>query len=392
MEQSALLPVWTRIVSELAFNQDRASQEFSGQVVNPICGMVYILDTACAAKVFAVEYYRTEDEKWLTRAKAALESISIHDLFSGLHEPIWDVLGWHEVPGSLAATGIATDALWDSMDLLGTGLDEKDCEPLLTFLTGCLHGKGRFAHSTVRQGQQPRDIQNTTAVALYLLEYIAKKIPQLEHPLLRERGQAIRHLSNGQDKSGFWPYCYSGWLGKSTAAAFPILKKIPVIRGYFLNTDFGDTMHQAMTLYFVVKYLSLSPNHKHLEVISRGWEWINRHFINNNEEGLAIDWSWEPVPTFPRYCNFRDTNTYFWILGLLPNLENLGVVNKDESAKTIEGLLRHINDNLLEEEGEIPGIVPHEGPPEILRNILPMFDQGVAWKGSFLAEIIRQTL
>lgn len=52
LEQSALLPVWTRIVAELALHQDLAPPEFSGQVVNPICGTVYILDTAFAAKVF----------------------------------------------------------------------------------------------------------------------------------------------------------------------------------------------------------------------------------------------------------------------------------------------------------------------------------------------------
>lgn len=148
-------------------------------------------------------------------------------------------------------------------------------------------------------------------------------------------------------------------------------------------------MHQAMTLYFLAKYFSLAQNHKEALIVSRGWRWIKEHFING-EKGLAIDWSWEPVPALPEYCNFRDTNSYFWILGLLPSLESLGVINKDESTTVADGIINYINNNLLEKDGKVPCVIPHEGPPEVLRNILPMFEQGVAWKGSFLADVIRQ--
>jgi hypothetical protein len=33
-------------------------------------------------------------------------------------------------------------------------------------------------------------------------------------------------------------------------------------------------------------------------------------------------------------------------------------------------------------------VTPYEGPAEIVRNILPMFEQSVAWKGSLLTEIM----
>lgn len=401
LEQSILLRIWSQVVSELALHQDHAPEEFLGGVVNPICKTTYVLDTACAVKVFFVEYQRTQSKEWLKRARLALESIPMQDLFSGLHEPVWDVLGWHEAPGSLAATGIAIDALWDAMGLSGMGIikpctakgvgsfcladgkakserrsigeaglnKEGNYESLLTFLAGCFHGKGKFAHNTIRPGEHPSDVQNTNAIAVYLLEHTVLNVPQLKHPLFKERRRTIRHLYSGQKRDGFWPYCYPGWRGKLT--------------------DFGDTMHQVMTLYFVAKYFLLSQEYEHIEIISRGWEWIKKHLINNNERGMAIDWSWEPVLVHPRYCNFRDTNTYFWILALLPILKNLGIIKEDESAKIVNGLLLHISDNLLEEEGKFPCIIPHEGPPEVLRNIFPMFDQGVAWKGNFLAEIIR---
>jgi hypothetical protein len=42
----------------------------------------------------------------------------------------------------------------------------------------------------------------------------------------------------------------------------------------------------------------------------------------------------------------------------------------------------------MSEPGRTPCVTPHEGPPEIVRNILPMFEQSVAWKGCLMAEVI----
>lgn len=381
------LRIWCQILSELAFQQDLSPKEFSGQVVNPICGAPYVLDTLCAIKAFAIEYHRTKDEQWFKRAMSAFESTPVQDIYSGLPEPTWNSLGWHEEAGSLAATGIALDALWDSMDILGLSLQENLFEALLHFLNGCFHGKGRFAHNTVDQRKRPPDVQNTTSVALYLLEYISQKISDTKHPLFRERVNAVRHLFRGQDRSGYWPYFYPGcreWI-KTVFHSLANKEK----QGSFLSRlSFGDTMHHVMTLYFLVKYTLLSKDRSCFNAISRGWDWISTHLVNN-KGSLAIDWDWEPIPTYPRYCNFRDTNTYFWILGLLPRLYDLGTIHREQGIKIANGLINHIESNLLREEGKIPCIAPHEGPPQILRNILPMFDQGVAWKGCFLAEITK---
>lgn len=391
IDVSVLENIWKRILSELTLHQDLAPKKLFGQVVNPICGIVYALDTACAAKAFAAEYCRTKNEEWLNRANAAIVGIPVSNLCEGLHEIIWDVLGWHNESGSLAATGMALDAIWDAIDLLDLSLMDEDYELLMTFLVGCNHGKGKFAHNTVKPGHYSNDVQNTNAVALYLLEYITKKSSShLKHPLFKEKKYIIRHLCEGQKKDGYWPYIHPGLHGK-IIWTFPVFMKIPEIKRVFLNVDFGDIMHQAMTIYFFLKYIILSNNRKYIGIIARGWEWLEKHFINNHEKGLTINWDSEPVPAYPRYCNFRDTNTYFLILALLPNLVSCEIITNDKSVSIINSILRHINNNLLQIDGKIPCIIPHEGPPEILRNILPMFDQGVAWKGNFLADVVMKS-
>ena len=72
IQSPAFLIVWERIVSELALHQDMSPKGKGGGVVNPISRSVCTQDTACAAKVFALEYKRTADVKWLTRSMAAI--------------------------------------------------------------------------------------------------------------------------------------------------------------------------------------------------------------------------------------------------------------------------------------------------------------------------------
>ncbi|MFC1866765.1 hypothetical protein ACFL0H_01315 [Thermodesulfobacteriota bacterium] len=391
IDLKVLLRTWNRIVSELASLQDMAPPERHGQIINPICKTAFMLDTACAANVFAAEYCRSQNKEWLVRAENALNSINTIELASGIGEPVWDVLGWHKLKGSVPVTGYTISAVWSTMDFLGIKIDEKSYESLLTFLAGCLHGKYKFAHHTIGKDIPQRDVQNTTALALFLIEYIAKKSSSSKYtPLLKLRKQAFRHLWRGQRKSGFWPYCYSGWRGK-IISAIPSVKKIMFIKKFFFGVNFGDIIHHIMTLYFIAKYLKLSNSNKNIVVVSRGWKWIKRHF-KKTDKGLAIDWSWEDIPMTPTYCNFRDTNCYFYILGLVPYLEELGVISKYEATSIINGILKHIGNNLLYEGGGMPCIVPNEGPPEVIRNILPMFEQGVALKGHFMTEIIKKQI
>jgi len=384
-ESSVLLSIWTRIVSELALNQDQAPEETAGQVVNSICKMPYILDTACAAKVFAVEYQRTGSEDFHKRAISALDSISTLQVTSGLPEPIGESLGWHEVPGSLAATGMALDFIFDAERILGyTKFKDRDFGSFLSFLSKCYNGKGRFAHNCIVEGRVPSDVQNTTSVALYLLEHLYQDHHETGNFLFTQRELSIRHLYYGQTHDGYWPYTYPKyeWVRTIIQHLYPSLGK-----RWRQHFAYRDILHHVMTLYFITRYFETSLQKKYIKTVTLGWDWVKNHMIINGDE-MVIDWSYESVPTSPCYCNLRDTNTYFWIMALLPHLKKMSVITKSESDEFIYGITNHIERGLMSGVEEKPCIVPHEGPTEILRNILPMFDQGVAWKGAYLAEII----
>jgi len=66
----------------------------------------------------------------------------------------------------------------------------------------------------------------------------------------------------------------------------------------------------------------------------------------------------------------------------------VAVMKRTESRVLAEALLAHIGSTLTLEPGNAPCIMPCEGPPEVVRNVLPMFEQSVAWKGRLAADVI----
>jgi hypothetical protein len=397
MDSSALLRIWSSITDELALHQDRAPGDFRGQVVNPISGMIYARDTAFSAKVFATEYRRTGEEKWLLRSKGALDSLSKVDVYSGIDYPIWTRYGWDYEKGSLAPTGMSLDAIWDTKSLLGLKDEGKEqWNRLFRYLEGCLVGPGLFAHALMQPRTDPPAIQNTTAIALYLLEYAASKVGDANDLVLKERDLALLSLSRGQRIDGFWPYIYPGPMQQfffRFPAIRPFIRRLPIVRRYFYKAGdrsvfFGDVVHHCLVFYYLVKSILLrEPNFPYVAVVNRGWEWIYKHLVETSYGGLRVDFDWEPKPLVPRYCNFRETSTYFLILATLLLLARMGVIG-DEFRSIASGLLIHIENSLLENEGTFPGIKPYEGPVAVLRNILPRVGESVAWKGSCLCQLV----
>ena len=172
------------------------------------------------------------------------------------------------------------------------------------------------------------------------------------------------------------------------------VRRFRILRGYFYSYKrdasifFGDAVHHCLTLYYLVKSIALrEPTNSCMQAITRGWAWIHKHLIKTKEGGLRFDFNWEPTPTGFRYCNFRDTSTYFLILAMLPFLANVGIIEKDYHNIALD-LLTHIESNLLESEGIYPSIKPYEGPREIIGFILPRVGEASAWKGALLAEFI----
>lgn len=393
---SPLFRIWSRITAELAIHQDGAPEEFTGQVVNPISGAVSSQDTACAAQVFATEYHRTGNEDWLLRARAALRSLEEQNAYSGLDEPRWDPIGWHFDEGSLYVTGTVLDAVWGARslsDLLsGLGNDQDHWISLMRYLERCLHGPGRFAHNVVKPGTRPADVQNTTAIALYLLEYAAAEGGFSDSPLMEERDRAYRHLMNGQRKDGFWPYVYPSRLQR-IFFQFPYFKKVPLVRRYLYGSGsrsvlFGDSVHHCYVLYFLTKAALLRDTELPFSQIAEGWDWVRGQLVSTRDGGVRFDFEWEPKPRRVRFCNFCDTNTYFLLIATLPLLGRMGVIDDLSYAEIAQGFLVHIENNLIEGEGSFPSIKPHEGQARVLRRILPAIWESVAWKGALVSRFL----
>jgi hypothetical protein len=378
------LTVWGRIVSELAHMQDAASPVAPGSVVNPICGEPYILDTCCAAAVFATEYRRTGDHRWQKRAEGAVAAAQSGGLFRGINEPTWDVVsGWHDVPESLPATGMAVDAYCDALNRLGLALDEDHVGDVLDLLLRCRTEEGGFAHNALITGQRAPEVQNAAASVLNLLGRLAGGKNTEGHPVYTRLDATLLRLGRGQEASGFWPYHYS------TGAKLRLIQalcRLPFKA--LLNLSRGDVMHHLMTLYFAAGYFSACAVRDETGMVASGWSWVRRRLVQGRDRSLFIDWADDAAPRSPRSSNARDTNAYFLILGVIPHLASLGVVDRDESRIIAEALLAHIDSNLMSEPGRTPCVTPHEGAPEIVRNFLPMFEQSVAWKGRLMAEII----
>jgi hypothetical protein len=143
-----------------------------------------------------------------------------------------------------------------------------------------------------------------------------------------------------------------------------------------------------MTLYFAAGYVSSSTTAAGTRMLASAWTWIRNRLVYGEDRSVAVDWATDPPLESPHYSNARDTNAYFLILGTMPRLTVLGILDEAECRGLAEGLLAHIDTTLIAEPGRAPCITPCEGPPEVVRNVLPMFEQSVAWKGRLAAEVI----
>ena len=383
------LTLWGRIVTELADMQDSAPPQSRGFVVNPICGTPYLVDTCCAAAVFAAEYQRTDDRRWRARADDALRAARSGAVFRGISEPEWDsVNGWRDRPDSLPPTAIAVDAYLDAAARLELATDEDELWELLEFLRRCRTTKGGFAHNVCITGDE-LEVQNAAASVLYLLAQVPHGSRGEGHPLSAQVDSIAARLRRGQAASGFWRYYYPG---RKVALREAVRRAaLTVLRRSSTEPDAvwgGAVMHHLMTLYFAAKYSSFSSGDRRRVMVASAWGWIRNRLVPSPDRGLAIDWSVELTPHSPEPSNGRDTNAYFLILGALPHLVSMGVVGKHESSEVGEALLAHVASNLTSEPGRTPCVTPHEGPPEIVANFLPMFEQSAAWKGALLAETV----
>ena len=306
-------------------------------------------------------------------------------LCRGVEEPAWDVFGWHLVPGSLPITGIAVDAYWSALDRLSIPFDEAGLADLLDFLLRCRTKSGGFAHNELSD-EHSKDVQNATASALNLLTRVASREGGEGHPVWTGLDATRSRLQRGQDIAGFWPYVYPG--SRVRKAIDGPLRAVFKPRKFFFYRGSGDTMHHLMTFYFAARHAASSSAGAKLSVLESAWRWTRERLIKGADGSISIDWSADPVLHAPQGSNARDTNAYFLILGTLPLLSALGLISVDESTAFQSGLSAHVEAKLMSRNGRAPCVTPAEGPPDIVRNILPMVEQSAAWKGRLLADVI----
>lgn len=394
--RTALERIWDLVRDEVTNLQIVDGGTDHGRVVNPICEMPYAQNSACAGLVFATEFLQGGGEGWLTRARLALHRV-IEESLAGVDEPKWNRLGWHHNRGSLFVTGTLLDAAWQAEDILPGPRATHDLQPLVQYLQSCKLGGGSYAHDSIRPGHLPASVQNTTAIALFLMDSIVVRTGG-DAQLVRDRDMAIRSLINGQRSDGFWPYVEPNPIQR-LAAKSPLVSRIagrtPVARRYFIGTGdrsifFGDAVHHCLVVFYAAKSLAMRPDAPSagLEAVRRGWEWTKHFLIPTPDGGLRFDFEWEPRPSGFRHGNFCDTSTYFLILGMLPSLVRLGFMAPAEAERTARGILKHVEHALLGNGAYPTAIAPYEGPNEVLRLVLPRVGEASAWKAALLAEFI----
>lgn len=397
-QESPLFILWRRILSELSYHQDEAIISSPGHVLNPVIKTVYVRETAFAAKVFAAEHKRSRDPGWLKRAERCLEALQAVDLDAGLEEPVWKPRGFIFKKGSIPATVSLLDSFWSTLDLLGRRAEAQDHKGVISFLKKCYLKNGFFAHDEVPlgKGRSVAAIQNTAAMALFLMEVLHQKGIQDDF-IARERMPSLRALLQGQRSDGFWPYVFPG-LWQRCFFAIPFLRPGLNTKAFKLLSRgdrsilFGDTVHHCYILYFLLKRKLLCKTNDSDGHLIAGWNWLKGHMIRDGD-GLAVDFSWEPVPHGPRYCNFRDTTTYFLVISIALMFKKLSMIKEEESHGLIDGLLKHIEkDLLLGQQEHFPCIKPYEGPWEIIQNIFPRAAESVAWKGALLADLVLESV
>lgn len=397
MKTDALWIIWGRIVEELSLGQDKAPERYLGHAMNPVVGAVYYRETAFAAKVFATEYKRTGDENWLRRAELSLGALQTQNIYTGLDEPLWKPTGVVFKKGSIPATALLLCAFWNTMDLLEKNIEMEKWEDLISFLKRCYLKQGLFAHDEIRrQNKAPLPVQNTSAMALFLMEVAYEKGIQDDF-IINKRRQVLSCLLKGQRSDGFWPYIYPGYL-QSSFFRFSLLRPYLKTRIFNLlykgskNILFGDSVHHCYVLYYLLQREFLNKRGDSVDHIVAGWNWLKGRILEERGD-LRFDFDWEPAPQAPCYCNFRDTTTYFLIINIALFLEKRDLIKKEESHHIINGLLKHIEVFLLSvNEEHFPCINPYEGPNEIIKNIFPRAAESVAWKGALLSDLILDVL
>lgn len=387
-----LQEIWSRIVKETKEAQILSGPN-KGLVKNFLINDFYYRESAFAATIFATEYIRTGNKEYLNRAWLALERLQkiLQYWSNGLDEPMWTPRGIRYRKGSIPATIIFLYAIENASELVNYEI-EYDMRSIIEYLEKCYLGKGRFYHDKVYPNKKYPSIINTTSMAYFFLEFARSKDIYTEF-YKREIDKIKRFIFNSQREDGFFPYVEPKLFQK---IIFKFRKFYPekLLEIYnFLYRDnsvfFGDAIHHVVTLYYYllgVSYRGFNLKNNEKKMLFKGFEFIRKCLKKNDDGSIYFDFSWEPKPKYLRYCNFRDTSTYFYLIDLIRLFKKFNLFSEDEYFYYIGGFIKYIYNNLLQDK--IPAIKPYQQEDEIFHLIMPRPSESIFDKGFFLSKLL----
>ncbi|OPY14622.1 MAG: hypothetical protein A4E66_00345 [Syntrophus sp. PtaB.Bin001] len=397
---SSLLKVWEKIVAESEEAQI-AEGEKKGLVKNFLLDDVYLRESAFAAKIFATEYIRTCDEKFLQKAKMALDALqkifNEKDMTQGLEEPTWTPRGIRLRKGSIPATIILLYAIDETTKLI----DYKfiyNIKAILDYLALCYLGNGKFYHDKVDRNNKGHKfhVVNTTAMSYLFLQMAKSK--DITNSFYRQEIKKIeKAIKRSQRADGFWSYFEPNIFQKFLWFFSPMIPDI-VLKIYNKIMEdrsifFGDALHHVVSIYYFLaakNEVASTLGHGEKEMLTRGWSFIKNDLKERCDKEIYFDFSWEPKPKSLRYCNFIDTSTYFYILNLLRLLVKYTIVTENEREHYTNGIVNHIAKNLM--SNTTPSIRAYEGSMDIIQNIIPRPSESIFDKGFLISSLVLDSI
>jgi len=392
-----LLNIWEKLVKETSEAQILEGPK-RGFVKNFLIDDTYYRETAFAAKIFAVEYIRTNNKEFLNRSLmclTALQDLILKiDISQGIDEPVWTPRGVRYRKGSIPATIILIYAIEDTSRLINTNF-QYDIKGVLKYLEECYLGDGMFYHDKVEKGKKYHKVINTTAMAYFFLEFA--KYKGIVNSFFNFQIEKIkRAIINSQREDGFFPYINPILFQK---IIFKFHRFLPrkLLKAYNIlmgdnSIFFGDALHHLIVLYYYllgVKYRDSKLSDKEKEMLLKGLKFIEKH-LKKDKYGIYFDFSWEPKPRNFRYCNFIDTSFYFYLLDFLRLMREFNLISTEKREAITNGILKYINNKLL--QNKVPSICPYQGGEDFIHLIMPRPSESVFDKGFFLSNLILEKI
>ena len=336
-------------------------------------------DTACAARAFMRQFLVTGDEKWKEKASLARDYVLDVQEENG---------GYPEMRGRAKSDGgstvntsvIAANLIraWQ----LGLESGERELEALsrmADFELALEWRPGAFYHDTNHVGayrhhetDEPlwgdegsrRDCQNTNALAAMMFHrifsFLEERGGEPESAWLEAAARAVRHLLDGQDRNGHWPY--------------------------YIDADWLDAGHHGMCLLHLAEAAEFPPHRGNPEIegaLTRAGRWLVEEGLLQTKRGTKVNWA------VSRSACLYFTVEYFLVATPLARLSNVDPERRAVWRHEALELLRYVWTDLWDNanrEAEGPFRLTEAG----IRLGYAWFGQSMGWAAYQLEDLIDQ--